>query len=154
MGFNGCRYKYLPIDKQTWLYKYFSTEWSRTATQNNRNLSVTTAMTSAPHFTSRSSSVISDVTNSSGMSIMSDIFIQFIHTYIDCTCTIILLICHCVCPSQALCLQTAEYPTAPTATLSSTSSTDEICHCKARPDNCVECLFLMTVIIYSERDRD
>ncbi|KAL7373263.1 hypothetical protein ABVT39_002540 [Epinephelus coioides] len=43
-----------------------NSEWSRTATQNNRNLSVTTATTSAPHFTSRSASVISDATNSSG----------------------------------------------------------------------------------------
>ncbi|XP_070784639.1 adhesion G-protein coupled receptor G4 [Enoplosus armatus] len=43
-----------------------NSEWSRTATQNNRNLSVATATTTAPHFTSRSSSVISDGTNSSG----------------------------------------------------------------------------------------
>ncbi|KAF1373236.1 hypothetical protein PFLUV_G00258280 [Perca fluviatilis] len=43
-----------------------NSDWSRTATQNNRNMSATTATTSAPHFTSRSSSVISNVTNSSG----------------------------------------------------------------------------------------
>ncbi|XP_042369793.1 adhesion G-protein coupled receptor G2-like, partial [Plectropomus leopardus] len=43
-----------------------NSDWSRTATQNNRNMSVTTATTSAPHLTSRSSSVISDGTNSSG----------------------------------------------------------------------------------------
>ncbi|KAM9337150.1 adhesion G-protein coupled receptor G2 [Symphorus nematophorus] len=43
-----------------------NSEWSRTATQNTRKQSVTTATTSAPHFTSRSSSVISDATNSSG----------------------------------------------------------------------------------------
>ncbi|XP_026219871.1 mucin-3A isoform X2 [Anabas testudineus] len=42
-----------------------NSEWSRTATQNNRNTSVTTANTSAPQLTSRSSSVISDATNSS-----------------------------------------------------------------------------------------
>ncbi|KAI3355444.1 hypothetical protein L3Q82_018280 [Scortum barcoo] len=43
-----------------------NSDWSRTATQNHKNVSVTTATTSAPHFTSRSSSVISDATNSSG----------------------------------------------------------------------------------------
>ncbi|XP_076617091.1 uncharacterized protein adgrg2a isoform X2 [Chaetodon auriga] len=44
-----------------------NSEWSRTATHNNRNTSVATATTSARHFTtSRSSSVISDGTNSSG----------------------------------------------------------------------------------------
>ncbi|XP_067434971.1 adhesion G-protein coupled receptor G4 [Thunnus thynnus] len=43
-----------------------NSEWSRTATQNNRNMSVTTATTSALPLTSRSSSVISDGTNSSG----------------------------------------------------------------------------------------
>ncbi|XP_061569553.1 adhesion G-protein coupled receptor G2-like [Cololabis saira] len=44
-----------------------NSEWSRTATQNTRkSLSQNTATTSAPHFTSRSSSVISDATNSSG----------------------------------------------------------------------------------------
>ncbi|XP_028425399.1 adhesion G-protein coupled receptor G2 [Perca flavescens] len=43
-----------------------NSDWSRMATQNNRNMSATTANTSAPHFTSRSSSVISNVTNSSG----------------------------------------------------------------------------------------
>ncbi|KAK5849973.1 hypothetical protein PBY51_014264 [Eleginops maclovinus] len=43
-----------------------NSDWSRTATQNRRNLSVTTATTSAPHLTSRSSSVISDSTNSNG----------------------------------------------------------------------------------------
>ncbi|XP_044033210.1 adhesion G-protein coupled receptor G4 [Siniperca chuatsi] len=43
-----------------------NSEWSRTATQNNRNLSVATATTAAPHFTSRSSSINSDGTNSSG----------------------------------------------------------------------------------------
>ncbi|KAM6971575.1 adhesion G-protein coupled receptor G2 [Tautogolabrus adspersus] len=43
-----------------------NSEWSRTATQNNRNLSLVTATTLAPHFTSRSSSVTSDGTNSSG----------------------------------------------------------------------------------------
>ncbi|XP_078136342.1 uncharacterized protein adgrg2a isoform X2 [Sander vitreus] len=42
-----------------------NSDWSRTATQNNRNMLVTTATISAPHFTSRSSSVISNVTNSS-----------------------------------------------------------------------------------------
>ncbi|CAK6968602.1 mucin-3A [Scomber scombrus] len=43
-----------------------NSEWSRTATHNNRTSSVTTATTSALHLTSRSSSVISDSTNSSG----------------------------------------------------------------------------------------
>ncbi|KAL3040771.1 hypothetical protein OYC64_011714 [Pagothenia borchgrevinki] len=43
-----------------------NSDWSRTATQNRRNLSVATATTSAPHLTSRSSSVISDTTNSNG----------------------------------------------------------------------------------------
>ncbi|KAI9516791.1 hypothetical protein NQZ68_013849 [Dissostichus eleginoides] len=43
-----------------------NSDWSRTATQNRRNLSVATATTSAPHLTSRSSSVISDSTNSNG----------------------------------------------------------------------------------------
>uniref|UniRef100_UPI0037E87F5B adhesion G-protein coupled receptor G2 n=1 Tax=Semicossyphus pulcher TaxID=241346 RepID=UPI0037E87F5B len=43
-----------------------NSEWSRTATQNNRNMSLATASTSAPHLTSRSSSVTSDSTNSSG----------------------------------------------------------------------------------------
>ncbi|XP_008290530.1 putative GPI-anchored protein PB15E9.01c [Stegastes partitus] len=43
-----------------------NSEWSRTATANNRNLSVATATTSALNSTSRSSSVISDATNSSG----------------------------------------------------------------------------------------
>ncbi|XP_041817550.1 adhesion G-protein coupled receptor G2 isoform X2 [Chelmon rostratus] len=43
-----------------------NSDWSRTATHNNRNMSVATATTSAPQFTSRSSSVISDGTNSSG----------------------------------------------------------------------------------------
>ncbi|KAK5878212.1 hypothetical protein CesoFtcFv8_025644 [Champsocephalus esox] len=41
-----------------------NSDWSRTATQNRMNLSVATATTSAPHLTSRSSSVISDSTNS------------------------------------------------------------------------------------------
>uniref|UniRef100_A0A3Q3LU25 Adhesion G protein-coupled receptor G2a n=1 Tax=Mastacembelus armatus TaxID=205130 RepID=A0A3Q3LU25_9TELE len=43
-----------------------NSEWSRTATQNNRT-SIATATTSAPHFTSRSGSVISNATNCSGM---------------------------------------------------------------------------------------
>ncbi|KAK5898180.1 hypothetical protein CgunFtcFv8_015621 [Champsocephalus gunnari] len=43
-----------------------NSDWSRTATQNRMNLSVATATTSAPHLTSRSSSVISDSTNSNG----------------------------------------------------------------------------------------
>ncbi|XP_051796427.1 adhesion G-protein coupled receptor G2-like [Acanthochromis polyacanthus] len=43
-----------------------NSEWSRTATANNRNLSVPTATTSALNFASRSSSVISDAANSSG----------------------------------------------------------------------------------------
>ncbi|XP_075936979.1 adhesion G-protein coupled receptor G2 [Anarhichas minor] len=43
-----------------------NSEWSRTATQNNnRNMSVFTASTSAPHITSRSSSVISNGTSGS-----------------------------------------------------------------------------------------
>uniref|UniRef100_A0A3Q0T378 Adhesion G protein-coupled receptor G2a n=1 Tax=Amphilophus citrinellus TaxID=61819 RepID=A0A3Q0T378_AMPCI len=44
-----------------------NSDWSRTATQNNRNQSLATATTSGAQFTSRSSSVISDGTNSSGM---------------------------------------------------------------------------------------
>lgn len=44
----------------------FPAEWSRTATQNKKNLSLNTATTRALHSTSRSSSVISDATNSSG----------------------------------------------------------------------------------------
>ncbi|XP_029978638.1 adhesion G-protein coupled receptor G2 [Sphaeramia orbicularis] len=47
-----------------------NSEWSRTATQN-KSLSVPMATTSAPHLTSRSSSVISDATNSSG-SVLAD----------------------------------------------------------------------------------
>ncbi|XP_032359305.1 uncharacterized threonine-rich GPI-anchored glycoprotein PJ4664.02 isoform X2 [Etheostoma spectabile] len=43
-----------------------NSDWSRTATQNNRNMSVTTANPLAPYFTSRSCSVISSGTNSSG----------------------------------------------------------------------------------------
>ncbi|XP_073344180.1 adhesion G-protein coupled receptor G6-like [Pagrus major] len=43
-----------------------NSEWSRTATQNKKNLSLNTATTRALHSTSRSSSVISDATNSSG----------------------------------------------------------------------------------------
>ncbi|KAM7369662.1 hypothetical protein PAMP_010966 [Pampus punctatissimus] len=43
-----------------------SAEWSRMATQNNRHLSVATPAVSVLHLTSRSSSVISDSTNSSG----------------------------------------------------------------------------------------
>ncbi|KAM8732135.1 adhesion G-protein coupled receptor G2-like [Acanthopagrus schlegelii] len=43
-----------------------NSEWSRTATQNRRNLSLNTTTTRALHSTSRSSSVISDATNSSG----------------------------------------------------------------------------------------
>uniref|UniRef100_A0A8C9Z833 G-protein coupled receptors family 2 profile 2 domain-containing protein n=1 Tax=Sander lucioperca TaxID=283035 RepID=A0A8C9Z833_SANLU len=62
-----------------------NSDWSRTATQNNRNMSVTTATISAPHFTSRSSSVISNATNSSGMftghnlQCLACIFIQIYH---------------------------------------------------------------------------
>ncbi|XP_069552529.1 adhesion G-protein coupled receptor G2-like [Brachyistius frenatus] len=48
-----------------------NSEWSRTATQNTKNLSVTTATTSVPHFTSRSSSVVSDATSSS-VSVFAD----------------------------------------------------------------------------------
>ncbi|KAM6908137.1 adhesion G-protein coupled receptor G2 [Lycodopsis pacificus] len=40
-----------------------NSDWSRTATQNNRHMSVLTASTSAPHITSRSSSVISNGTS-------------------------------------------------------------------------------------------
>ncbi|XP_034718260.1 adhesion G-protein coupled receptor G2 [Etheostoma cragini] len=43
-----------------------NSDWSRTATQNNRNMSVTKAAPLAPSSTSRSSSVISSGTNSSG----------------------------------------------------------------------------------------
>ncbi|XP_047200551.1 adhesion G-protein coupled receptor G2 [Hippoglossus stenolepis] len=43
-----------------------NSDWSRTATQNNRNLSMSTAFTSAHDSSSQRSSVYSDVTNSSG----------------------------------------------------------------------------------------
>ncbi|KAM9332658.1 uncharacterized protein adgrg2a [Pholidichthys leucotaenia] len=43
-----------------------NSEWSFTATHNRRNFSVATATTSGPQFISRSSSVASDGTNSSG----------------------------------------------------------------------------------------
>ncbi|XP_035513031.1 adhesion G-protein coupled receptor G2 [Morone saxatilis] len=43
-----------------------NSEWSRTATQNTRNMSVGKGTTSAFHLTSRSSSMISDGTSSSG----------------------------------------------------------------------------------------
>ncbi|XP_068438460.1 adhesion G-protein coupled receptor G2 [Clinocottus analis] len=42
-----------------------NSDWSRTATQNNRGVSVTTAITTAPPLTSRSTSVISDATSGS-----------------------------------------------------------------------------------------
>lgn len=106
-------------------------EWSRTATQNNRNASFASATTSAPQFTSRSSSVISDATNSSSTFAIHDLHAYTIYTHFS---KIILSIFHCVSPQQALCLQTVEYLMAPTVTLSSMSSTDEICQL----DNCVE----------------
>ncbi|XP_060950246.1 adhesion G-protein coupled receptor G2 [Limanda limanda] len=43
-----------------------NSDWSRTATQNHRNLSMATAFTSAPDLSSQRSSVVSDITNSSG----------------------------------------------------------------------------------------
>nr|XP_020458334.1 adhesion G-protein coupled receptor G2-like [Monopterus albus] len=43
-----------------------NSEWSRTATQNIRNQSITTTTNSAPLFTSRSASIISGATSSSG----------------------------------------------------------------------------------------
>ncbi|XP_062236008.1 adhesion G-protein coupled receptor G2 [Platichthys flesus] len=43
-----------------------NSDWSRTATQNNRNLSMATAFTSAAASSSQRSSVVSDVTSSSG----------------------------------------------------------------------------------------
>lgn len=115
---------------------HFSADWSRTATQNRRNMSVATGTTTAPRFTSRSSSVISDATNSSGMFTGRSLQVSDLHFY---------TVLHykqsyyfCFVPPQALCLWTAEYLTAPTATSSSTSSTHETCHCKARPDHRVK----------------
>lgn len=51
----------------------------------------------------------------------------------------------CWSPPQALCLRTAEYLTAPTATSSSTRFTDEICCCETRPDDRVKCSFVQFI---------
>ncbi|KAK2859713.1 hypothetical protein Q5P01_004333 [Channa striata] len=49
-----------------------NSDWSRTATNNYRNTSVATAMTTALQSTSRSASVISDATTNSGGSVFAD----------------------------------------------------------------------------------
>uniref|UniRef100_A0A672GQ58 Adhesion G protein-coupled receptor G2a n=1 Tax=Salarias fasciatus TaxID=181472 RepID=A0A672GQ58_SALFA len=97
-----------------------NSEWSRTATQTHRNLSLRTTSASPPQFTSRSSSVISDVTNSSGT------FIRRLLPFCS-PCSRFSGHDLFIFPRlQAPCLWTAAYLTSPTATWSSTRSTGEI----------------------------
>lgn len=107
-------------------------EWSRMATQNNKTLSVTTSTTPTPNFSSRSSSLISDVTNSSGMFTGCSLHSPF---YLDNTAGVVLwhysavinINGYIVVLPQALCLQTAEYLTASAAMSSSMRFTGKTC---------------------------
>lgn len=136
---------------RVFIYCVFSSDWSRTAT-HIKSQSVTTPTHSTQLLTSRSSSVISDGTNSSGMFKLFDLQLgragPVLHDS-DATDGMF----GCVFLSQALCLPTAEYPTASTTTSSSMSSTDELWHCKANPDSCsVIGLFVMTAEGQEDRD--
>uniref|UniRef100_A0AAX7SJL8 Adhesion G protein-coupled receptor G2a n=1 Tax=Astatotilapia calliptera TaxID=8154 RepID=A0AAX7SJL8_ASTCA len=80
-----------------------NSDWSRTFTQNKKNISRSSAITLDPKFTSRSSSSFSNI------------------AYLN-----IFFITHCSHCLQALCSRTAGYLTAPTMMSSSTRFTEEI----------------------------